>query len=95
MVSWQNFRWLPPLLAEAESQPQTMMEQLTPINQIRVIVGLVTVIVLGLVLFLVIKAGSHMVKGMSAAAKRLPESSLPDTDDWADKPLNQQIDEKK
>jgi len=38
----------------------------------------------------VIKAGSHMVKGLSAAANRLPSSSLPEEDDWASKPLNKQ-----
>lgn len=83
---------LPILLAEAARQP-TLIERLSPLNQIRVIVGLGAVLVLGLVIFLVIKAGSHMVKGLSAAANRLPSSSLPAEDDWARKPLNQQPDD--
>ena len=87
MVTWQTLERLPLLFADVEQQ-QTLIQRLSPLNQIRVIVGLGTVLVLGVVLFLVIKAGSHMVKGFSAAANRLPSSSLPDQDDWADKPLN-------
>ena len=63
------------------------LKQLTPIDQIRVIVGLFVIIVLGVVLFIVIKAGSHMVKGLSAAANRLPQETVPNEDDWASKPL--------
>ncbi len=66
-----------------------MLEQLTPINQLRVIMGLFVVLFLGLFLFLVIKAGSHMVKGISAPANRLPVNTLPPEDDWAKRPLNE------
>ena len=89
MVTWTTLERFPLLWAAAE-RPQTLLEKLTPLNQIRVIVGLAAVLVLGLVIFLVIKAGSHMVKGLSAAANRLPSSSLPEEDDWASKPLNKQ-----
>lgn len=76
------------LFAEATSRPTTLIEQLSPLNQLRVIVGLFAVIILGFVIFLFIKAGSHMVKGLSAAANRLPSQSKVDDDDWANEPLN-------
>lgn len=76
------------LLAQAE-ESTTGFEQLTPLNQLRVIVGLFVVVVLGIVIFLVIKAGSHMMKGYSAAARRLPPDSRPDEMDWAANPLEQ------
>ena len=78
-----------PLFAEVAERQKTLIEQLSPIDQIRVIVGLFVVIVLGVVIFMVIKAGSHMVKGFAAAANRLPSVSQPDEDDWARKPLNE------
>ena len=74
---------------EATDNAAPMIEQLSPLNQIRVFTGLFTVIVLGLVIFLVIKAGAHMWRGVSAAANRLPVESVPSRDDWADKPLNE------
>ena len=80
------------LLAQAE-KPKRMLQQLTPINQLRVIMGLFVVLFLGLFLFLVIKAGSHMVKGISAPANRLPSSTLPPEDDWAKRPLNEMPDD--
>jgi hypothetical protein len=83
MLDWPN------LFAAAIQRPMTLIERLSPLNQIRVIVGLFVVIVLGIVIFIVIKAGSHMVSGLSAAANRLPSSSVPKDDDWANKPLNQ------
>ena len=90
MVGWPE-RLHQPLaqVAEAAEQSQTLMERLSPLNQIRVVTGLFVVLVLGLFLFLVIKAGSHMVKGFSAAANRLPSDSTPQEDDWAKKPLNE------
>lgn len=90
---------LPILISQAgdevvgTEESTSVLERLTPLNQIRVIVGLFTVVVLGLVLFIVIKAGSHMVKGFSAAANRLPADSSPRENDWAEKPLNQQVDD--
>ena len=75
------------VLAQA-TESMTMLEQLSPFNQIRVFTGLFVVLVLGLVMFLVIKAGAHMAKGFGAAAKRLPTESRVDQDDWANKPLN-------
>jgi len=75
--------------AEATKSEGPMVQQLSPINQIRVFTGLFTVIILGLVIFLVIKAGAHMWRGLSAAANRLPSDSVPGRDDWADKPLNE------
>jgi len=79
------------LLAQVEEQ-KTMLQQLTPINQLRVIMGLFVVVILGVFLYIVIKAGSHMVKGFSAAADRLPASTLPPDDDWAKQPLNEMPD---
>lgn len=76
---------------DAGDTSQTMMEQLTPLDQIRVVVGLFTIIVLGLVIFIVIKAGSHMAKGFSAAANRLSPTTTPNEDDWASKPLNDPV----
>lgn len=70
---------------------QTMIEQLTPLDQIRVVVGLFVIVVLGLVIFIVIKAGSHMAKGFSAAANRLSPTTTPNEDDWASKPLNDPV----
>lgn len=66
-------------------------DRLSPLDQVRVITGLFTILILGLVIFIVIKAGSHMVQGMSAAANRLPADSSPHRDDWANKPLNDPI----
>lgn len=77
------------LLAQVSQQPKTLLERLSPINRLRAIAGLLVVLILGLVIFLVIKAGSHMFKGFSAAANRLPHDSLPKDDDWAVKPLNE------
>ena len=79
---------LPTLIGEAEST-DIMLQRLSPLNQLRVIMGLFAVVILGLVLYIVIKAGSHMVKGMSAPANRLRTDSLPAADDWARKPLNE------
>ena len=81
------------LLAEVEA-PVRKWEGLTPVNQLRVIMGLFVVVILGIFLFLVIKAGSHMVKGLSAPANRLRSNRLrsnstPQEDDWAQKPLNE------
>ena len=93
MVDWFTLPYAPIAQAtEAAEQSQTLIERLSPLNQIRVITGLFVVIVLGLFLFLVIKAGSHMVKGFSAAANRLPSDSAPQEDDWAKKPLNEPAD---
>ena len=75
-------------VAEQAVESGTLLERLSPLDQIRVFTGLFTVIILGIVIFIVIKAGSHMVKGISAAANRLPSDSAPRLDDWADKPLN-------
>lgn len=77
------------VLAQAADSPQTMLQRLSPLNQLRVIMGLFVVVMLGLVLFIVIKAGAHMVQGMSAPADRLRGDSLPAQDDWASKPLNE------
>ena len=77
------------VLAEVTETATPFFYRLPPIDQIRVLVGLMAVVVLGLVIYMVIKAGSHMVRGFSAAAKRLPTDSLPREDDWADKPLNE------
>lgn len=74
--------------SEAVEESSTLIEQLSPMNQIRIFMGLFTIAVLGVVIFIVIKAGSHMVKGFSAAANRLPAKTLPNEDDWATKPLN-------
>lgn len=76
------------LLAQAK-EPKTGFDQLTPLNQLRVIVGLFVVVVLGIVIFLVIKAGAHMMKGFSAAARRLPPESRPIETDWAAHPLDE------
>jgi len=69
------------------AQSETLFDQLGPLNRLRVIMGLVVVIILGVVIFMVIRAGAHMALGCSAAAKRLAKSSLPDEDDWANRPL--------
>lgn len=74
--------------AQADS-PQTLLQRLTPLNQLRVIMGLFVVIILGAFLFIVIKAGAHMVQGMSAPANRLKSNSLPSEDDWTNQPLNE------
>jgi len=79
------------LFAQAERE-LTLLEQLTPLNQLRVIVGLFVVLILGLVIFIVIKAGTHMLTGLSAAANRLPSDSLPEEDDWVSRPLNEPFD---
>lgn len=76
------------LLAQAEA-PVSRWDGLTPVNQLRVIMGIFVVVILGIFLFIVIKAGSHMVKGFSAPANRLRTDSLPKEDDWAQKPLNE------
>lgn len=73
--------------ADAE-RPRTMLEQLSPQNQLRVILGLFAVVILGVVIFMVIKAGAHMFRGFSAAANRLPHDTTPDEHDWAERPLN-------
>ncbi len=70
------------------AQGETLFQRLSPMNGLRVTMGLIVVLVLGVVLLMVIKAGAHMARGFSAAAKRLPENSLPNEDDWADRPLN-------
>lgn len=70
------------------AQSETLFEQLSPLNRLRVLMGLVLVLVLGVVIFMVIRAGAHMVRGFSAAARRLPKTSLPDPDDWARRPLD-------
>ncbi len=72
------------------SEPGMLIERLSPLNQIRVFTGLFTVVVLGVVIFIVIKAGAHMARGLAAAANRLPHDSSPKQDDWADTPLVQQ-----
>lgn len=74
------------LVAQAEGP---LVERLSPFDQIRVIMGLFVVVILGVVLFIVIKAGAHMAKGMSAPANRLRSDSSPPEDDWARKPLNE------
>ena len=76
-----------------EDNSLSLLQQLGPLDQLRIIVGLVAILVLGLVLFMIIKAGSHMVRGLSAAANRLPANSLPNEDDWANTPLNPQHDD--
>ena len=76
------------LFAEVTETATPFFYRLTPFDQIRALVGLMAVLVLGLVIYMVIKAGSHMVRGFSAAARRLPADSLPREDDWATKPLN-------
>ena len=97
---WKGLTYLPNVIpnlfsqtaveiADDSGKPAVIpLQQLSEFNQIRVIVGLFTVVVLGLVIFIVIKAGSHMAKGFSAAADRLPSESSPNVDDWASKPLN-------
>ena len=80
--------WTSVLLAETAA-PATLLERLSPVNQLRVIMGLFVIVILGVVLFIVIKAGAHMVQGMSAAANRLRSDSAPAEDDWASKPLNE------
>ena len=79
--------WGPAMLAESEPGGM-MLERLSPLNQLRVIMGLFVVVILGIFLFIVVKAGSHMVKGMSAPANRLRSESPLAEDDWAKKPLN-------
>ncbi len=83
--------WPAVLLAEVSSGAEAApaVKQLSPINQLRVTVGLFVVVVLGLVIFIVIKAGAHMFKGYAAAADRLPHDTVPSEDDWASKPLNE------
>ena len=88
MIAAQCLAWIPTLLSEAEPAG-TMLQRLTPLNQLRVIMGLFVVVMLGIFLFIVIKAGSHMVKGMSAPANRLRADSSPAQDDWARSPLNE------
>ena len=82
------------VLAEASllAQSETLFERLGPLNRLRVIAGLIVVLILGVVIFMVIRAGAHMVRGLSAAAQRLPKTSLPDEDDWAKRPLNSRAD---
>ena len=63
-------------------EPGMLIERLSPLNQIRVFTGLFTVIVLGVVIFIVIKAGAHMARGLAAAANRLPHDSSPKQDDF-------------
>lgn len=77
----------PETASDAASAP--VLDQLSPLNQLRVIMGLFVVIILGIFLFIVVKAGAHMVKGLSAPANRLRSDSAPPVDDWARKPLNE------
>ena len=70
------------------AQSETLFDRLGPLNRLRVIMGLVVVLILGVVIFIVIRAGAHMWLGYSAAANRLAKRSLPDEDDWANRPLN-------
>ena len=70
------------------AQSETLFDRLSPLNGLRVIMGLVVVLILGGVIFMVIRAGAHMLLGYAAAAKRLPRTSLPDENDWANRPLN-------
>lgn len=76
--------------AEAVEETGPPIRDLSPEDQLRVIMGLFVIIFLGIFLYLIIKAGSHMVRGMSAPANRLPPNSLPADDDWTKKPLNEQ-----
>lgn len=94
MVIWRSILIIPDLFAQAQPERRsTLLEELSPLNQLRVIVGLFTVVILGLVIFIVIKAGSHMFRGFSAAAKRLPGDSIPNEDDWTNRPLNELLDD--
>ena len=77
------------VIAQAATDKTPPFQRLSPINQLRYVMGLFVIIILGIFLFIVIKAGSHMVRGMSAKANRLPHSSLPNEDDWAKKALNE------
>lgn len=61
----------------------SIWNRLTPLDRLRVTVGLIVVLILGMFIMLIVKAGSHMAKGFAAAANRLPKSSVPDVDDWA------------
>ncbi len=70
------------------AQSETLFDQLSPLNRLRVVMGLVVVLILGVVIFIVIRAGAHLWLGYSAAAKRLAKTSLPDEDDWVNRPLN-------
>ena len=88
MVIWRTILVGPhPAMHVPSTHALTLIERLSPLNQLRVIVGLFAVVILGIVIFIVIKAGAHMAKGFSAAANRLSGNSLPDEHDWTNRPL--------
>ena len=54
------------------AQGDTLLQRLSPLNRLRVTTGLVLVLILGVVMILIIKAGAHMVHGLSQQPSGCP-----------------------
>ncbi|MBM4005581.1 MAG: hypothetical protein FJ295_20215 [Planctomycetes bacterium] len=72
---------------------RTVFQRMTPRQQLRVVFGLTTILLLGLVMILVAWLGARSVRrSIRMADRRRPSATGSDVDDWARKPLVPRVD---